>query len=257
MGNKPTYTKPGLIKAGSSITSFKPGSAKPGLVGMQARLAAAKNNPTNPFEQSLMSAKERIGLMLDCSGSMSASVDSTGKSRLDCLKEATESLINSIDFTTTALACYTFDTVPEADYSLTFDSTKVRLACFALRLSGSTPMSEAMLRMISEGGLTRGILMSDGVPDSESDAIKQAHRFKEKGIPIDTVHISTSYGEQVLRTIAEITGGIFIKFSDVNSFAKNFKFLAPANRHLLLSGAVSAAALGAASISTPSKEGGR
>jgi hypothetical protein len=73
--------------------------------------------------------------------------------------------------------------------------------------------------------------------------------FKEAGVPIDCVHIGSSTGgESTLKEIAERTGGVFMKFTDVGNFAKNFKYLTPGYYGQLTSGAISAAALGATEI---------
>ena len=50
------------------------------------------------------------------------------------------------------------------------------------------------------------------------------------------------------RKIASETGGIFIKFSDVNAFSKAFGYLTPSYRAMLTSGSVSASELGAKEI---------
>ena len=108
--------------------------------------------------------------------------------------------------------------------------------------------------------MTRGIIVSDGeatdwrdrdYEDDDTPHDPQAKNdilalYKKAAIPIDCVHIGdSSSGEELLRRIAKETGGLYIKFSDVNAFSKGFSYLTPGYRAMLTDGSVSASELGA------------
>jgi hypothetical protein len=110
-------------------------------------------------------------------------------------------------------------------------------------------MAEAMNYALINYSLTRAVLVSDGQPDSEPKAYDEAHNFKAAELPCDCVHIGNeTCGEDCLRRIAEITGGQYIKFTDIASFSRSFKYLTPAFYAQLTSGNVTAAQLGAKEI---------
>ena len=105
--------------------------------------------------------------------------------------------------------------------------------CASLSTMGGTPMCEAMRDMLHNESLTRGVIVSDGEA-TDGDPTRMAYEYKEAGIPIDCVHIGGDVrGEQTMKDIASITGGYFIKFTDVNNFSQNFKYLTPRYRGLL------------------------
>ena len=221
--------------------------AKPQLTGLQARLANAKKaqaDASGEADQRL----NRLALMLDCSGSMSGE-------RITSLKAAVEGFLQSLSLgpggdCSIACECFPHDETTEAACCpLTTDYSRALLSAWALDTTGCTPMAAAMEKVITKYPVTRGILMSDGQPDSEQACYAVAEQYREAVVPIDTVHISSSpYGEEVLQKIAEMTGGLFIKFTDLDSFTKSFKYLSPALRPLMLSGQVGAAELGATEL---------
>jgi hypothetical protein len=75
------------------------------------------------------------------------------------------------------------------------------------------------------------MLISDGDHDNGDDPFTAAQKYKSKEIIIDTVHIGDSTrGEEALKRIASITGGLYMKFKDVQSFSENFHYLLPESR---------------------------
>lgn len=106
-------------------------------------------------------------------------------------------------------------------------------------------MHSTMGKVIDELPLTRGIIISDGEADVPNAALDYARKYAASETVVDTVHIGNSTGgEKLLQEIASITGGIYIKFSDVAAFSKAFEYLTPERRAtLMLPGA--AALLGA------------
>lgn len=207
------------------------------LSGLHARIA----NPKIDILNDPNTRPNRLALMLDCSGSMSGS-------QIVSLRDACTSFIQSCTFGDTALALEPFGEEHDTN-------SRVALSCFPpflmttvqqLRAHGSTPMAQAMEYVLTQYSLTRCVLVSDGQPDSEPAVYLAAERFAAASLPCDCVHIGNDVGgEACLRRVAELTGGQYIKFTDIASFARSFKYLTPAFYAQLTSGNITAAQLGA------------
>ena len=193
------------------------------------------------------SAPNRLGLMLDGSSSMNEpgeplsgmryyrNLGSSSKNKIELLREAMQSFVASTNFNDTSLAMETFPSDEKTRLPLTQFEPIVSTTIMTLQAAGGTPMAGAMEFMLNSYSLTRGIIVSDGEADVEHLCIEQAGNYREAGIPIDCVHIGQStQGEHLLKNIAEMTGGIYIKFKDVQTFAKNFSYLTPAGRDALM-----------------------
>ena len=214
-----------------------------GLPGLHNRLKQAEKTQAalDP-----LTMQNRIGIMPDVSGSMSDLVQ--GKQKCDHLKDALQSFISACDFTNTSLAYESFGMGHGREISVALCAQQGPLFAYAMGFGahGGTPMDDAMAAMLNKNSITRGIIISDGCANNPAAALDWARNFKNAGVPCDTVHIGDErQGEELLQQIAEITGGMFIKFKDVASFGKNFKYLAPAFRGLLLNANNAAALIGA------------
>jgi uncharacterized protein YegL len=215
---------------------------------LHQRLSSAKAQGA-PEEQAL-TFPNRLVLMLDVSGSMNNYVGEA-KRKIDHLKGAIEGFLNQCNWEDTAIAIETF---PESQHGFPVLSNQQFLHwnnVTSLRAGGGTPMSEAMSTSLGRYSITRGILVSDGIANRPDACIEQAKAYKEASIPIDTVHIGNeSMGEELLQQIAEITGGMYIKFTDVSNFSKAFSFLSPAKRAtlMLMDKSAVAAMLGATEV---------
>jgi hypothetical protein len=131
----------------------------------------------------------------------------------------------------------------------THDLNSVKIAAQAIEPTGSTPMHEPLDFVLDEWPITHGIVVSDGSPDDVHAVEEAAKRFKAKGVKLDAVHIGADHGgESVMKMIAETTGGIYIKFTDVKAFAESFKFLTPKHRLTLTTSKNPVALLGAAEV---------
>jgi uncharacterized protein with von Willebrand factor type A (vWA) domain len=99
-------------------------------------------------------------------------------------------------------------------------------------------------------GVSHGIVISDGCPDVPEEVLRTAQAYKVKNIKLDAVHIGDKdeQGESLMKNIATITGGIYIKFTDVKAFADAFKFLTPKYRLQLTTSKDPIALLGAAEV---------
>jgi Mg-chelatase subunit ChlD len=233
--NSPTSKS---ITTQTNTTLNKKGVVK--LPGLHARLS----NPARQAEVDPLTRPNRIALMLDASGSM-------GGKKNDALRQACQGFVSACNFADTALAIETFGAEPEIRVALTTQHPLLLMTVMSIPAHGGTPMSQAMDYVLNSYSITRGVIVSDGQPDSETAAYACAEAYKAGDIPIDTVHVSDgggTSGEDVLRRIAEMTGGVFIKFTDIASFAKSFKYLTPAYYAQLTSGNASAAMLGAKDI---------
>jgi Mg-chelatase subunit ChlD len=195
--------------------------------GLHSRIAQSELQkeiapPSESIDPSKM--EHRLGLMLDCSGSMN------GES-IKQLSLAVQDFISKADFSNTAMAIETFPSSASSRINLISDKTILWLHCMSFDANGGTPMSEAMIFVKGSYHLTRAIIISDGQPDSPESCKIEARYYKEKEIPIDCIHISeSSSGEELLKSIADITGGIYVKFKDTSSFASAMHFLLPETR---------------------------
>jgi len=208
------------------------------LPGLHARL----RNPKN--ELGVVDATKctnRLALMLDVSGSMDGQ-------KIASLRDAVTGFISACDFTDTSIAMEPFgDDYPSSNRVVqTTLAPMLMTTAMMLQAEGCTPMARAMDYVLNTYSITRGVLVSDGEPDSVSACYDSAAQYREAGIMIDCVHIGdSSSGEACLRRIAEITGGQYIKFTDVSSFSKSFKYLTPKFYAMLTSGSVTASDIGA------------
>ena len=236
-----------IMPSGANSTGItnKPNLKKPGLSGLHNRLnqAAAKEAT---FAADAAAMPNRIGLMLDTSSSMSVG-ETPDKERIDLLNDAVDSFTAQCDWSTTAVAMTTFPRKSELELPLTnvMGLIITRARCYA---AGGTPLLPAMQDTIKQP-ITRAIIISDGEAMDPSSCLAEAQKYAEAKTPIDCVHIGDAQGgEELLAQIAKITGGIYIKFTNVESFAKMFSYLTPAKRSLMLSGAVNALDIGASEV---------
>ena len=196
-------------------------------------------NPKVAAENDPNTKANRIALLLDVSGSMAGSKEQS-------LRDAVASFVTNCNMGDTALALEPFGDGGQNRLALTCFQPILLTTVMSLRATGGTPMADAMQYALSNYSMTRAVLVSDGQPDSEAAAYACADHYKEAGVPCDCVHIGNDTGgEACLRRIAETTGGTFIKFTDIASFARSFKYLTPAFYAQLTSGNIDAAALGA------------
>ena len=254
--NKPVPA-PSSAPTNPAATSIKIG-LKSGVTGpnvpltLRARAAAAKQKEQARAVQDALTANtlpNRIALLLDISSSMAGS-------SIRNLQTAFTRFVGCIDFTNTSVAVRTFPYDKDYNHGISHPlSTQTQLIntwALALRAGGGTPMADALRCTLIEVPMTRALLISDGeATDNSSFDIqnKICPEYRKAGIPVDCVHIGTSIdGESTLQTIAELTGGIYIKFTDTDAFTKALKYLTPRFRAMLTSGAVNALDIGANEI---------
>jgi|SRR5215469_4387606 len=198
--------------------------------GLHSRLSAKqmldKDTPARPVTE----MPHRIVVIADFSGSMdSSSGTGTQKTKMECLKDGIQDFALRSDPTTTAIAVESFPSGFRID--LTTDNQQVMLRMYGASTLGDTPMGTGLSVGLQMHSPTRGLLISDGEATDGDASYDQARIYREREIPIDCVHIGTSSGgEERLKKIAEITGGMYLKFRDSVSFSESFHFLLPESR---------------------------
>lgn len=247
-------------KTGASLTN-PDGSIRLGTKhgSLHARVANAINNPTpqgaSAFKTPVSFANfGKIMLFPDVSGSMGDRVGPSdsyrgeaGETKISLLKKAFETYINDCNRALNAVGLASF---PEQAYeSPTNDHEMIKSIVNQLEANGGTPLVSALGYVLANEPITHAVIISDGDADDRLQSVELAKAFAAKLVKIDTVHIGSSTGgEELLKQIAEITGGIYVKFTDVQSFAKTFSYLSPKKRGLLTSSKNAVALLGAAEV---------
>ena len=240
--NKLTHPPSGAVDASRSLAVPR----KIGIPALHQRLKSPQASADDPA-----SRPNRIALMLDASVSMAGrSNDAEGGPRkIDHLREAVTSFVNSCNFKDTAVAIESFGDDHRSRLQLTTFQPLLLTTAMTIDAHGSTPMHEAMDFVLNSYSVTRGVIVSDGCADAPTLCVDLAGRYAEAGIPIDCVHIGMSdYGADLLKQIAERTHGLFMKFTDVGSFARSFKYLTPVFYAQLTTGSITATQLGAKEV---------
>lgn len=243
--NKPATTGGGIkigIRTGSSAVPANSLRAKfaKGVKNAEERRKAE--------DEQALTAKNRLALMLDVSGSMSGmGTASTNSLRKDeYLQQAYVHFVQACALggseNSVSVAVRSFGKQTDADevwVPLTVDQGRLIVAALQLTAYGGTPMGHAMAFTLDNVPLTRGVLISDGQPDSEVQVENEAKRYAAAEIPIDCVHIGREpQGEALLKRVAEMTHGIYIKFTDVEAFSRALTYLTPRFRAMLTQGAL-------------------
>jgi Mg-chelatase subunit ChlD len=133
-------------------------------------------------------SRERVALLLDCSGSMSE-VMRNGKRRIEGLHEVVADVIRDH---------------PHVKL-IAFNGDGVAFVNAPWRPSGNTPL-HAAIEFARNVGLGHAIVISDGYPDRPNEALNAARAF---GGRIDVVFVGNpgESGEEFLRQLADAAGG--------------------------------------------------
>jgi hypothetical protein len=181
----------------------------------------------------------RFAIGFDDSGSM-------GIQPLADAKKAVAGFLGACTPTETSVAVVPFSGVDNIGYgvkaqSLTCMYDLINAYLGPVRATSGTPLYGTMKKILTDFNITRGILFSDGgstdktlngwqldeeedIPSSkEEPAVMLAI---EKKIPFDTVYIGGGTSPE-LKHIADVTGGVYLEFTDTSIFAKQMKYLSP------------------------------
>ena len=236
-------------------TGVKLGAQK---VGLQAKLEKAKQ--TQSLTTDVSTKRNRIVIELDDSGSM-------GDVNMEMAKKAVEGFLTACNPMDTAVGVHAFSTNTSIPMTSLFP--KILADVNKLYASGGTPLYQALEKqgkVSQDQRPNRIVAISDGQPDpwytygnpgysgeyNQQQLPGRTHRdmlieLKNLGLVVDAVFIGgleDTVGIANMKEIADLTGGIFIHFKDINSFKNNLKYLAPGFRGMLTSGAVSIKQIG-------------
>jgi len=189
--------------------------------GIAARLHAAEQAKPEP-----KAMPNRIGIVMDDSGSMSGEPISQAH-------KAIETFVNNSNSFDTSLALYPLN---EREHPLNNDLCAIAIAAKGIPATGGTPLYSKLVQLINNEPITRAIAFSDGMPNGEPESKTECFRlYCERHIPIDTVYIGSGENRE-LQELAERTGGIYMHFTNLQAFAKSFKYLTPGYRAMLTDG---------------------
>jgi hypothetical protein len=196
--------------------------------------ASVEPPSASQMHEAAVSMPNRIAILCDCSGSMRN--DAAGKPKIQHERDAVKGFIEACDLTQTSVALVGIGN--DLSTPLMADAIALAIESANIQAVSSTPIGDVMQKTLGNYPITRAVLISDGGQTDGNLCFDIAQTYAEAKIPIDCVHISDGEGADTLKRIAEITGGIFIRFSDVASFGKALKYLTPGLRsRLMLPGA--------------------
>jgi Mg-chelatase subunit ChlD len=176
----------------------------------------------------------RIAIIADFSGSMGSpdNYKDNPKAKLDLLKEGIQNFALQSDTSNTALAVESFPAGFRIE--MTNDTQEVYMRMMSINTLGDTPMGEGLRNTMEYHSPTRCMLVSDGEQTDGDECFKEAEKYRQREVVVDCFHIGSSKrGEDTLKRIAEITGGMYFKFTDVQSFSDNLIHLLPGQREVL------------------------
>jgi Mg-chelatase subunit ChlD len=206
---------------------------KPKKYGIGAKREAAKKILDELDPQAM---NNKLAIIFDDSGSM-------GGQKIKDAHAGVRGFSTQCIPTETSLAVYPLNAEPKP---LTCNYDLLNILVSSIQATGGTPLyGRTQLALSSADKYDRLILFSDGDPtdsrtgygdeytvDQHEVTIKIA---VEKKIPLDTVYIGIegTTGYDVMKDLADRTGGIFIHFKDASSLASGLKYLSPGLRGLL------------------------
>lgn len=210
--------------------------------GLKAKLQSAIASGTTL--DNTANAKERIIIVADDSGSMDGLP-------MQQQKKAIAAFLGVCNPTDTAVGITPMNR-ERINLTLVHPMILAKTAGWPDYGGGSTPTFKT-LETALEQKPTRVVLVSDGQPtdgnakrgnwnESTDDTVNPTLiKYKTAGVKIDTVFIGEEYdknSQKEMQDIAELTGGMYIFFKEGESFAKQFKYLAPAYYAMLTAGVI-------------------
>lgn len=170
--------------------------------------------------------REHLALVIDHSGSMST-IWQGDKSRQQAAYEATIAQLSVSSDDRTIFTLIGFD--HEISLRCTAADSFSAMAVAAFQPNGGTDMALGMRVALSKG-IDRMVLLADGGTNRE-EALGQAHKAKELGVKIDTIGIGDA--GDLMREIAEMTGGIYSQPKTPQELISRFVQLETSNRLML------------------------
>lgn len=167
---------------------------------------------------------DRLFVAIDRSGSMGIFFDGHDN-RLEAAKKAFRLFLQKSNNKREQIGLCAYDSGPEIVCEPTNSFISLEIEATKLEVSGSTAMGEALLLVLAYPIVKRVILISDGEPDNELSVDQAVTLAIEKKIPIDTIFIGSDSGADLMRSIAERTGGFFFTVDSLAVFEKTFAML--------------------------------
>lgn len=210
-----------------------------GLQEQQQKILSGLREKSLSLVKAAMDKSEDVVLCLDVSGSMAGT-------KLKSLKTAVTEFIlakgkiNPRD----RVGMVTFGLGAKIVFDLTESREEIKEKILTLEANNGTPMGEALslTREILSKPIrrqSRVILLSDGCAYDPKKSREEAQLLAKMKVIIDTIGISTGpdgeFCEELLKEIAKISGGRYVRVEDLSHLPKKFVDLAPP-RQMLPSG---------------------
>jgi hypothetical protein len=252
-------------------TLLNPNERKAALIAERKRVAQAASGAIEkaPSQKTTLippeDATNKIRIIFDNSGSMGDTVfcASRYEDKMTLAKRGVVEFLRNCTLNKDAVAVHLLNqpnrysyheeeealALPELILKATLSTDLLLIAavvdCDMNQATGGTPLFETIEKALSdEPKATRLVAFSDGAPagfQREEVCYNLALRYK---IPIDSVFFGSAAdtGCEVMKKIAEKTGGIFILFDPAKgvNFATAFKYLTPGRRLMLMDSAFKA-----------------
>lgn len=188
-----------------------------------------------PTQQAKAASSVRdIALVLDRSGSMAAVEN--GKSRINALKDAVRSFFDEIQRTSPNAQCslISYATTANRDIELNTNFGGIESAVDRLTPAGFTNIFQA-LRLGSDSLEAPGrrqfaertiVLMTDGNFNQGGDPTPSARLAASRNHTIHTVTFSSGANQGIMKSVANIGGGIHLHADDAGDLRQAFKEIA-------------------------------
>lgn len=170
--------------------------------------------------------KERVAIVIDVSGSMGAGFVGNERhgSRLDAAKRSIETIVAHSSRAVSELGLISFSDDAELHHPISGSFSSVIAHAHRMRTRGGTGYIPALGAALAENP-NRVIFLSDGQPTdaSEEQILHYCETFKNLGIKIDCVGIGSA--GDLLKRMAEMTGGVFAFADTVSELVNTFQQL--------------------------------
>jgi Ca-activated chloride channel homolog len=210
---------PNLIQMSGAISNTHVAAEKPGEIEARIRVAVSTIERTERPSVNLV-------LAIDTSGSMEgAAIEHARTAALTLLAK-----LSNED----RIAIVTFDSETKVLVSSTKldqgSRTKVEARIREMKASGTTDLAGGLRAALTEALQSarpkianRIVLLSDGIPNDQTDFIGLADNAKQNGVTITALGLGLEYDETLLGTIASRSGGKFHFIEDSALVAKVFE----------------------------------
>ncbi|MEZ6115482.1 MAG: vWA domain-containing protein [Pirellulaceae bacterium] len=185
-----------------------------------------------------------IALVLDRSGSMAASAGG-GLTRLDALKDAVEAFLNEVELTSpnAMVSLSTYSTSSSRDIALTDDFNRIMNSVDDLTANGLTAIGQGLLdgsfslerdanrRAFANKSI---VVMTDGNHNTGLGPDQTVSTAIARGQTVHTITFSAGANQALMKTVADLGGGIHVHADDAAELREAFQEIARAIGVLLV-----------------------